>query len=192
MIKAVIFDWHGVLDASTFQGFVQRLSELSGLPKTEVEVRLSPFEQQYIVGEMEPTAFWNKLQEVLGLTDYTLTKAQEYRTSIEKNKGLWEVISSKLKGRYLLAILSDVSQDKVDVIRSEVELALFAVIHFSCEKHLSKKKKEFFLDVVHELNVLPEECLYVDDNEQHIQTANELGFHTYLFGTNDVLLSLLK
>lgn len=191
MIKAIIFDWHGVLDATTFHGFLQKLSELSGLPNKEIETRLAPFERQYIVGEMEPSTFWDKLQKYLKLTDRALSQAQEYRASIEKNEDLWKLFP-KLKNGYTLGVLSDVSQDKVNMIRQKADLSFFTAAHFSCERHLSKHSLEFFRGILQELRVAPEETLYVDDSEKHIQTAKSLGLQTCLFRRLEDLLQLLS
>lgn len=47
-----------------------------------------------------------------------------------------------------------------------------------------KPNPKIFQYVLDELEAEPKECLFVDDNQENIKTAKDLGFHTILFKDN--------
>lgn len=191
MIKAIIFDWHGVLDETKFDDLLVSLSKQTNQPKEKVITKLLISGRAYSAGLMEPEKFWPEIQTKFGLDDIELKKAQESILSIRKYLPLWERIEALAK-LYKFAILSDCSIDKAAMIRDRVNLRDFSVVHFSCEKKVTKNDKEFFEGIVAELNVPREQILYVDDTYFHLITAESLGMQTCHFHTIDDLNNALK
>jgi len=56
----------------------------------------------------------------------------------------------------------------------------FEKCYLSYELHLSKPDKAIFEAVLADSDALPQESLFLDDNQQNIETAQSLGFRTYL------------
>lgn len=191
MIKAIIFDWHGVLDTTKFDDLLVLLSKQTNLPKEEVMTKLLVLGRAYSAGLMYPDKFWPELKMIFGLDDVELKKAQESILSIRKYFPLWERIEA-LSKLYKFAILSDCSIDKAAMIRDQVNLRDFSVSHFSCEKRVTKNDKEFFKGVITELGISPEHILYVDDTYFHLITASGLGMQTCHFHSIDDLNNALK
>lgn len=178
MIKALIFDWHGVLDKTNSEGFVNKLVVFKKTTPENIINLIKPYERDYIYGG-DPKEFWENIQKVFSLNDKELLEVENYILGIIPNKLLWEKLPS-LHSSYLTAILSDCPKDKVDKIR-KLNLKDFDYVYFSAEKELSKSDKDFFLNLTSEMKVLPEECLYIDDTKKHIDTTVALGFKTCLF-----------
>ncbi len=190
MIKAIIFDWHGVLDKTKLELLIEKLSEITGLNLDQVKDLIKPIEREWAKGE-DPKIFWNKVQKIFNLAEGQVSEAKNSILRIIKYQPLWNRLP-ELKHKYRLAILSDNPRDKVQLIREEADLSFFEAVHFSCERHLLKDSAEFFLGILKELNEKPENCLYVDDKKVHTDTASKLGFKTCTFKTINDLLKLIN
>lgn len=179
MIKAIIFDWHGVLDETKFESLVYKLAELTNTHSETVLEIIKTEAKEYTRGG-DSEKFWAYVQGALGLSNDKLTEAKEYILEIVQNKSLWDKLPL-LRNTYTFAILSDCPTDKTEQIRQTINLSYFSTVHFSCEKGLTKGDDNFFLNIIKELNLKSEECLYVDDTPKHIETAKRLGFQACLF-----------
>jgi FMN phosphatase YigB (HAD superfamily) len=181
MIKAIIFDWHGVLDHTKFSGLIEKLAELAHRDTQDIEK-----EVKLLVGEYDregkPEHFWSQVKSKLNLEANQVQAAQSYILNVEPNTPLWERLPA-LATKYRLAILSDCPEDKMKVIKQFPGLDMFEQAYFSCERGASKTDDKFFLNLLSDLNLGAADCLYVDDNQKHIETANRLGFKTCLFVT---------
>lgn len=180
MIKAIIFDWHGVLDKTTYRGFSKFLSGITGRDADWIREQVSAREQQYIRGEIMPDVFWGELKVKLSLSDAQYGQAREYLLTVRLNQDLWSQLL-ELQKRYQLAVLSDCPSDKLAVIRKTASFEHFTTTQFSCQSGMGKEVPAFFLAVCARLGVQPAQCLYVDDTSKHIVTASNLGFLTHLF-----------
>lgn len=84
-----------------------------------------------------------------------------------------------------------------DYLREQYDLRmrdftdLFSKHYFSFEIQLRKPHKAIFAYVIQDAGIDPAETLYVDDREDNIQTARELGFQTYHHNPQvDIITSL--
>lgn len=179
-MKALIFDWHGVLDNVEFEGLTRLLASLAGRSLSEIQQELKGIERQYARGDISPKVFWDNVQDKLMVTDEQLALARSYINSADLNRSLWDIITN-LSSTYKLAILSDCPQDKANYIRQNIDLSLFEVVSFSAEKHLLKSEPEFFQNVANDLGLDSNECLFIDDREKNMALPKELGFNIHLF-----------
>ena len=69
---------------------------------------------------------------------------------------------------------------------------------FSCDYKIMKPNKDIYNVLLKKYNLLPEECLFIDDNKNNINTAKEMGFITkqFILDNNntiyDLILNFLK
>lgn len=180
MIEAIIFDWHGVLDATTYRGFSKFLAGVTGKDADWIRGQVSAREQQYIRGEITPDVFWSELKAKLNLSDSQYEQAREHLLTVRLNHDLWAQLP-ELQKQHQLAILSDCPPDKLAVIRKAASFEYFAATQFSCQSGMGKEVPAFFLAVCARLGIQPAQCLYVDDTSKHIETSSKLGFLTHLF-----------
>lgn len=182
--RALIFDWHGVLDHVTFESFIQK----SSLPVQKIKTIIHADERAYSAGTLSPAEFWNIVQKKFPISRPFLTKIRKYVVSFSPNQVLWDALP-KLHQQYQLAILSDCPADKLAVIKEKANLSAFSAAYFSCDQHLTKDQDTFFLELTRIIDKKPKECLYIDDSPIHIATANRLGFQTHLFTSAEKLLT---
>lgn len=191
MIKAIIFDWHGVLDMGSFMQALQDVSERTGKNFRELYEGLTEEKEACWRGELPPEGFFVCIQRALGITDEERDSIHAAYMPIVPNEALWALLPS-LKQQYTLGILSNAPSDKVAAIRKTMDLSFFDAVFFSCEKGKSKLDPTFFLDVAQALGEAPKDCLYVDDQLRYVETAERLGFQGCVFTQIDDLAICLQ
>jgi FMN phosphatase YigB (HAD superfamily) len=194
MIKALLFDWHGVLDKTTFSNIIKQLSLVSNISEEEIRDILRNKKEEFIVGKLQPNVFWNYVSIQLNLSQKSLKPIIKYSLTIDLDDTLW-IALPKLAKKYELAILSDCPPDKTDKIRSTINLSLFKFVGFSSDERKSKlitTQANLFKKVNNTLEVLPEHILYIDDTEKHLISAEKYRFKTHLFSNTKRLLKQLS
>jgi HAD superfamily hydrolase (TIGR01509 family) len=187
MYKAILFDWHGVLDLTTFEEVVVKIAKETAKSIDEVKAVTKKYKKPLIEGRISPDCFWSEIEQAFPIAKEKLEQIRSYSLSIEPNNILMEALPL-LKKKYLLAVLSDCPSDKAEVIKGKSDLLNFDWVCFSCDEHLTKEDDAFFLNILKKMNLDPTEILYVDDTLKHVQKAELLGFNVHHFqNTQDFL-----
>jgi putative hydrolase of the HAD superfamily len=135
-------------------------------------------------GEITEMEFWKRIARDLGknISDNTFkdlwTKDFEKLTHI--NKEVQDIILL-LKQNYKIAVISDTIKEHAEIEKKRGVFELFNVVVLSYEVKLTKEDKEIFLLATSKLGVKPEECVFIDDIQRFIDTAESLGMKTILF-----------
>ncbi len=137
MVKAILFDWHGVLDTVTFSRFLdystQRwhdfLAESYGGRSTVAlsyqrlkAITYHYLEQEgrdYARGIMSAHDFWRKCREDIYVPEQTHREIQSFLLSINLNEDLWELVPH-LARAYKLALVSDMPSDKAYLVSRRI------------------------------------------------------------------------
>jgi len=189
-IKNIIFDFGGViLDIDpqlTFNEFVN-------LGFKDTEKLLSPEFMEEIAAKFErgiltPEVFRNKLRQFLQIeaTDQQLDDAW--------NALLFDIpaerveVIKKARKNYSIFLLSNSNEIHYELFVRDLQLRfgyrefddLFHKAYFSFDLHLSKPNPEIYEFVINQHELNPAETLFIDDREDNIETAQMLGFKTYL------------
>lgn len=175
MIKAIIFDCYGVLANDLWKEFV------ATLPKDK-QIKASDLNRALDRGFIEQEEFLN---EIISLTGTKPKRIEEIRNpKDDKNYFLLDYIK-KLKPKYKIGLLSNVSTDwvKTDFLNNE-ELKLFNDILLSYEIGIAKPDPRIFQEAAKRLKVNLDECIFIDDGEQNVKVAKELGMKSLLYKDN--------
>lgn len=90
----------------------------------------------------------------------------------------------KLKGKYKLAIVSDAWPSLLDVYEENNMTSYFDCIVISSFLGTSKPDIKMYNTALKELNVKPEEALFIDDSLKNCMGALEIGINTVLLCRN--------
>jgi HAD superfamily hydrolase (TIGR01509 family) len=170
MIKAVIFDFFGVLAARDSVSFRQTYypndTEKIGQEKKLLE--------QLGLGELSYDDYISGLAKIGGVSrEEVLKYSEDYRP----NQELTDYIRDKLKPKYKLGIISNAGADWVLKIIGDSK-KLFDDILLSYEVGLIKPESEIYLMSTRNLGVKPEECIFIDDVLSFCQGAEVVGMNT--------------
>lgn len=93
----------------------------------------------------------------------------------------------KIKKQYRTFLLSNTNQIHCDVYTKDLQNTygvndlshFFEKVYLSHEIHMRKPDSEAFMLILNENNLKPEETLFIDDTEQHIEGAKKVGIITH-------------
>ena len=194
MIKAVIFDWGGVLmrteDATGRRKWEQRL----GLPQYAVDQIVHGSRSWDLAqsGEISDKDYWADVGYQLGIEGETL---QEFRHDYFSGDVLdMQLIGliRRLRPKFKTALLSNASPYLEKELDECGVTDVFDVIIISGIVGVQKPDPAIYRIILERLGVAPDEALFVDDLENNIHAAQELGIHTVHFQENINLGSQLE
>jgi epoxide hydrolase-like predicted phosphatase len=175
MIKAVIFDFFGVIIGD---GFDITYRTAGGDPVKDKEFILELLSQTNR-GEITTDEFRNMLCKQLGIT------VEEYQLSLEKSEVVnYELLDyiKTLRPKYKTAILSNAN---VGSLERRVERKMlnecFDDLVVSAEVGFIKPEPEIYKLAAERLGVKVDECVFVDDREGYVNGATKVGMFAILY-----------
>ncbi|HSH17988.1 MAG TPA: HAD-IA family hydrolase [Candidatus Saccharimonadales bacterium] len=174
MIKAIIFDCFGVL---TSDGWLPFKKQHFGNDR-ELESQATDLSKQLNSGYLSAGDFMQQIAALAGVSPEQARRAIERNAA---NEELFDYISSSLKGRYKLAILSNAGANQLRQLFTPEQIDLFDHAALSYETGYVKPDGRAYQHVSDLLGVQPEECIFVDDQQRHCTGACEAGMQAVCY-----------
>jgi len=181
-MRAVIFDWGGVLIDDPVPGLMQFCADALGVPK-EIYIKAHrKFAPDLQAGKISEDAFWDAL-------------CGELEIPAPKERSLWYdafkavysprpdmfTLARSLQGNgYKTAFLSNTEIPAVRFFL-EQKYDMFDVLVFSCIEGVKKPDREIYEIIVERLGVEPQQAVLIDDRLDCIDGANAAGLKTISF-----------
>lgn len=199
MIKVIIFDLGGVVIESAFKPFSAEIETLYDIPKEKVETIVRKHWNPLLRGEIKEGEYWKRFANDLNIK-YEPKRFREIMLSFYVLKNEVVKLLKRLKKRYKIALLSNVSREWMEYTKQKYPMnELFDIILTSyklrlAKPHSSKYKNdaEIYRVSLEKINIEPNECIFIDNNEQNLRPAKKLGIKTILFKNAKQLESALK
>lgn len=193
-IKAVIFDIGNVVLYFNNHIVSRRLSELTGLP----EKRL----YEYVFG------LYNEMELDLGSTP-AITFLESIKKEFEPMLELDQIrhifsdiflenlkvsnLIRQLKGKIPLLAITNTNESHFEFIGEHFPiLNLLDRLIASFQLGLKKPHPGIYFESLKFTKALPQECLFIDDQEKNITPAHLLGFKTHLYRNYENLVYTLQ
>lgn len=176
-IKALIFDNFGVLMDVVY-------GSLRHVLPVEARARLLSILDEADNGRISADDELKQIIELLN--EYNLDGAEQVAKAIqfsEKNDELLNFILEK-RGQYKTAMLSNVSAVIWNYYTPEQMDKYFDRVVLSYQEAIAKPDPRIYQLVCERLDVEPSECVFADDNEVNVDTANKIGMHGIVFTSN--------
>ena len=185
-MKAIIFDCFGVLVG---KGFWNMYTLLGGDVKADSEY----IDQQLAkvdLGQLSSQDFSQEMANRLGISIDKYTQA--FREDERPNEALFAYIKDELKPNYKLALVSNATGDSVRRKIPADKLALFDEVLISGEVGILKPDPRLFHMALDRLGVEAHETVFVDDHQEYIQGAKNVGLQTIQFKDFDSFVRELQ
>jgi epoxide hydrolase-like predicted phosphatase len=185
-VRAVIFDWGGVMERSLDEMHIADWERRLALePGTLPEVLWGEMWRQLEVGAITTDDFMQHIAGGLGLPDVEAAGrfVDEFYAVNQLNP---EVVAaaSALRGRYKVALLTNAFPGQDDRIREQFGLDVYAEFDAyvnSVYVGLRKPDPAIFHLTLDQLDVAPQQAIFLDDNLRNVDAARALGIHTVQF-----------
>ena len=184
MIKAVIFDYGGVMKSShPLSMDIATIYNISVEEVEKVKKITIPFFSLLQRGLINEQEFWQKFSDVIKKPipqNYKELLREIYEKTLVLFPEMIEFVK-KLKDKGIkTAVLSNITKFQAEIIRKNNGYKEFDVLVLSYEEKLEKPELNIYLSVIKKLGVEPEECVFIDDKEKNLAPAKSLGMKTVL------------
>lgn len=197
-IKNIIFDYGNVIFSIDFVRVQNSFKELgvSNVADFFGHLKQDPIFDDFDRGKVSAEQFRKHIREITdnpNLSDLQIDAAWN-SILIGIAEGNHDLLL-KLKDKYRIFLLSNINEIHytwiMDYLKREFDFDgndhLFEKTYYS---HLVGKRKpepEIFKQVLDENGLKPEETLFIDDSPQHLESAKQLGIHTFLMTYPDTI-----
>lgn len=182
MIKAVIFDWGGVVAPNPNGGWMNVLAEMLDMTSEELRPHWhAAGYQELSVGSINEDTFWSQFENSLGRPlQINLSKVWAEGSALHPWPEILNLIDQLRADGIMTAILSNTVRPLSTTLREMGQYDNFDVVVLSDEVGIAKPDLSIYKLVLNELGVKPEECIYVDDIEKNLAPATDMGMTTIL------------
>lgn len=187
-IKNIIFDLGGVLLNIDYKAPIATFEKMgiSGFDSFYSQAKQNDLFDRFETGEISPQEFRNEIKK------HTAQQVSNQQIDLAWNSLLLDLPPARiellrsLKNKYSIYLLSNTNE--IHVAEFEKNLIqefgtnpfneIFIKHYYSCRMGKRKPNTDCFLQVINENNLVPEETLFIDDSQQHIEGAKKTGLHT--------------
>ncbi len=191
-IKAVIFDWGGVLIDDPFHSMVAYCSTALGVPEERFAQVREAYYPEFLKGLISEKEFWHRVCRELRVPTPSASSlwGEAFRKAYIPRQEMFDLVAFLQGHGYRTALLSN-AEEPAALYFQELNYPMFDVLTFSCLEHTAKPEREIYELTLHKLDVVPAEALMIDDREDYLDGAWDVGIRALLFTTaEDTIASL--
>ena len=179
-IRAVLFDFGGVLAEEGFSAALEALAGEQRLPvgNMTAEGLQAAYDSGFVLGRGTESDFWALMRRRTGLAGDDATLTARVLAGFVLRPWMLEVVQRLRDTGCLTAILSDQSDWLERLEARQHFFRLFDRVYNSYRLGKGKRDPSLFTDVAADLQVPPTAMLFVDDNPAHLRRAAALGLRT--------------
>lgn len=184
MIKAIIFDFGGVILRTHDWAGRQRWEQRLGLPEHGAEQLVFNSEMGRLAqhGRITTNDLWQWVGQQFGLSAADLAQFRADFWAGDVLDGELVTLIRGLRPSYQTALISNAFDDLRDVLTNEFAIAdAFDVIVISAEEGIMKPDPRLYHIALERLGCRPEEAVFIDDFAHNIAGAQVVGLHTIHF-----------
>jgi len=193
-IKAVLFDFGGVLAEEGFKGGLTVIAENNDHdPLKLVSAAFDIiYDIGFVVGKVRDDSFWATLRQHFPLKENDSALREEILSHFLLRPWMLDTVSDLKNHGIIVGILSDQCHWLDELDQRNGFLKLFDHIFNSYYMHISKRDPKVFDYASESLDISPNHILFIDDHESNIIRAKQKGFQTILYLDKDSFIRQLK
>ncbi len=180
-IKAVGFDYGGVI--GMHKPIMPRISEIINMPLEELKAIYFQHNKLANVGDISYRELWgiilaqtNKTKYLKEVLDYLVENGKA-----DNNIQVINIIDELRNSGIKVGLLSNNTRSNGVVLREEGLDKHFDVFLISAEIGFQKPDPQAFNVLFEQLEMQPSETAYIDDTEQSLRGASDIGYHSILY-----------
>jgi putative hydrolase of the HAD superfamily len=182
VIKAVIFDWGGVLIDAPGPGMIGYVAEVLGVSEQRYLEMQLPYIGDLRTGKITEEVFWQRLCRELGVggpnEDSLWGEAFE---RVYQPKADMFALARKLRDDGLkVALLSNTEMPAADFFYMQ-GYDFFDAVVFSCVEGTKKPDREIYELTLEKLGCRADEAVFIDDRVRCVEGAKAVGLNTIFF-----------
>lgn len=183
MIKAIIFDWGGVLIDNPADGLMEYCAKYLRMDIDRFIHVFCQYEKVFQKGEIAEDDLWNKICVELNIEKPSIDSLwKEAVRQVFKDKiEVFNLIKILKKEGYKIGFLSNTEIPTMEYFFEKGYQKYFDATTFSCAENSIKPEEKIYNIVLNKLEAGPEESILVDDNTDYINGAKKIGINGIVF-----------
>jgi putative hydrolase of the HAD superfamily len=188
MIKAIIFDWGGVLIDNPILGLISYCSKYLNASEEEFDRVLHKFRPDFQKGIISEHVFWERACSELGVPKPNVKSlwGDAFKSVYSEKKEVFSLAYSLRENGYRIGFLSNTEVPPMNYFH-EKGYNIFDAAIFSCVVGITKPESGIYEITLNMFSVRPREAIFIDDKEENIKGAKEVGINTILFKSPEQL-----
>ena len=189
--KGVIFDLGNVL-------FTWSSETSTNIPAKMIRnIVSSPIWMRYECGLIEQNTCYRQIAQQYSIQASVVAEAfSQVRDSLKSNNAMISFIhdlKAKSQGAVKIFAMSNVAKEDYAVFSSKIaDWSIFNHIFTSGHAGMRKPNLDFYRHVLREVELSPEETLFIDDKMENVMAARSLGIDSILFDSNVTVVNTLR
>ena len=188
MVKTIFFDFGRVLMSPADDGLYEENDRIFNLPSGRTGELINEFQSRGHLGEfVEMSEYWPK--RTIDADPMNFEQAQNFWQKVvstrRANAELIEFIEKNLFKKFRLAVLSNFTPDLNEYLEKYKISHFFERVFISAVLRMKKPDPAIYRHALKEMNILPRESLFIDDKEENIAVAQNLGMRGIMFGDTE-------
>ncbi len=183
MIKAVIFDWGGVIAPNPNGGWMNVLMEMLNIPFEELRSHwhAAGGYEDLSKGLITEDIFWAQFEKSLG-KPLAIETARVWKdgSALTPYPGFIKFIETLKEKGLKVAVLSNTVKPLSTTLKGLGLYDTFDAVVLSDEVGSVKPNLDMYEMILNRLDIAGEDCIYIDDLEKNLGPANTLGMTTIL------------
>lgn len=180
-IDTVFFDWGGVVANDPGDDFLTQLLKNIGATDEQIAHIFKTYMKDFMRGHISENEYWQEIKSHYGLSiPDTISDEFKKWNGLVANQDILKLVA-ELKNRGVkVAILSNVIEPTYNVLDHAGYYDLFDEVIASCKVGYAKPEKQIYQISLDRLGTIAERSLFIDDKQNNLEPAEEMGFHVIL------------
>lgn len=183
-IKAVVFDFGGVLADEGFRMGLKAIGRKNGLDPDDFFRTADAliYETGYVTGKCDESEYWRALREKTGIKGSDEELRKEVLSRFVLRPEMFEWVEKIKSSGLTVAVLSDQTNWIEEINERRPFYGRFDHVFNSFRTGRSKKDPSVFLEIASVMGARPSEVLFIDDNKANVERALRAGLKAFHFG----------
>jgi putative hydrolase of the HAD superfamily len=194
VIKAVLFDFGGVIAEEGFRNGLIALAQEQGLDVASLphEGMRAVYDSGFVLGRGSAADFWALLRKRTGLAGDDTTLTNRILSGFVLRDWMIDLIKQLRTAGYLTGILSDQTHWLDDLDARDHFFMAFDRIYNSYYLGKGKQDPDLFSDVANDLGLPTSAILFVDDDAGNVKRARAAGLQAIHYVDQDSLIQEME
>ena len=183
-VEAVIFDMGGVILNDRLESIIKGVAD-------KLYIDAKEFSDFYSIYKDDLQKGKKRIKEFCELTKNKYNVNQDvyevwrdvYETKMSINMDLLDYVDT-LRAKYKAGVITNTSDLHAEINKSRGIFEHFDASIISSEVGFLKPDKRVYELMLEKLRLRPEDCIFIDDRKEHLETAEMMGFSTVLYVDN--------
>ena len=188
MIRAIAFDWGGVLIENPAKGLLKYCAKQLQMTEHSLSNAYRKYAESFQKGTISEQSLWDNISPEWKHHSPRIPSLWEasFKKVYKENKEVFQLVSQLKQNGYLTGFLSNTETPAMRFFKKQ-HYDMFDVTVFSCAEGIRKPEKKIYQILLSKLRVEPQETVFVDDRSEFIDGAENVGIHGILFQDSNQL-----